>query len=177
MFRPKSRLKKWQGFFANGYLTVLTLSGLLDGIAFSFTPKPDCRAISFLAFLDGIIAIVDRFPTITTKLDNSGEGAIVEQQRTAVVHNEASTPKILPQELVDRVGESASPLRRNYDDTINSESRFCRYRSVVLRVSNRILMVIHAALVVLSVAGAIELALAYRYTNPYVFPSATLYRV
>jgi hypothetical protein len=38
-----------------------------------------------------------------------------------------------------------------------------------LRVFNRVLMSLHVALVILSVAGAIELALTYRYTNPYEF--------
>jgi hypothetical protein len=32
-------------------------------------------------------------------------------------------------------------------------------------------MSLHVALVILSVAGAIELVLTYRYINPYVFSS------
>jgi hypothetical protein len=125
---------KWHGFFANAYLIILTLCGLIDGIAFSFTPKPDTTAISFLSFFDGIVALIDHF-------------------------------RIKNIQSVD-TSDSLIPERGNAIVKSKSRSRRCVYGA--LRVCNRVLMSLHIALVILSVAGAIELALTYRYTNPYV---------
>jgi hypothetical protein len=61
MCYPTFRTKKCLDIFAAGYLVILTLAGFIDGVAFSFTPKPDATVISFLAFLDGLSAIVHNF--------------------------------------------------------------------------------------------------------------------
>jgi hypothetical protein len=137
VFRQMSRqnlpAKRWYSFFANGYLIILTVCGLIDGIAFCFTPKPDTVAISFFTFLDGIVAITNNY-------------------------------------LVNKVEPADSP---SFPETgsriIKPESRFRRRGYVALRVSNRILMAIHVVLVAITVAGAVELALTYSYTNPYVY--------
>jgi hypothetical protein len=134
MSRRNSQIDKWHGFFANGYLITLTLCGLIDGIAFSFTPKPDTTAISFLSSFDGIIALIDNF-----RIKNN---------------QSVDTPVSLLPEGGNGIVRSKSRPRR------------CGYGT--LRVSNRVLMSLHVILVILSVAGAIELALTYRYTNPYV---------
>jgi hypothetical protein len=128
-------VNKWHGFFANGYLIILTLCGLIDGIAFSFTPKPDTTAISFLSFFDGIAALIDKF-----RIKN-----------------------------IQSVDTSASLLPESSNGIVKSKPRFRRWGYAALRVSNRVLMSLHVLLIVLSVAGAIELALTYRYTNPYDF--------
>jgi len=135
MSRRNPAVNKWHGFFSNGYLIILSLCGLIDGIAFCFTPKPDTTAISFLSFFDGIVALIDNF----------------QIKNIQSVDNSVS---LLP-ESGNGIGKSKSRSRR------------CGYGA--LRVSNRVLMGLHIALVILSVAGAIELALTYRYANPYVF--------
>lgn len=149
---------------------MLALSGLLDGIAFSFTPKSDTTAISFLAFLDGIAAIINNFLTNKIQSVELNEGSIIAQHRTDTAYNDSSVPKTY-QALTGNANTSASVSPEGCNKTINSGSRFRRCGFTTLRVSNRILMVIHALLLVLSVAGAIELALTYRFANPYVFPS------
>ena len=47
---------------------MVALSGLIDGIAFAFTLKPDTRAVAFLAFIDGTIGIISM--VITAKKSN-----------------------------------------------------------------------------------------------------------
>jgi hypothetical protein len=128
-------VRKWHGLFANGYLIILTICGLIDGIAFSFTPKPDTTAISFLSFFDGVVAIFNHL-----RIKN-----------------------------IQPVDTSASLLPESGNRIFKSKSRFRRCGYAALRVSNRVLMSLHVVLIILSVAGAIELALTYRYTNPYDF--------
>jgi hypothetical protein len=130
-------VNKWHRFFANGYPIILTLCGLIDGIAFSFTPKPDTTSISFLSFFDGIVALINNF-----RIKN-----------------------------IESVDTSASLLPESGNGIVKSKSRSRRCGYGALRVFNRVLMSLHVALVILSVAGAIELALTYRYINPYVFSS------
>jgi hypothetical protein len=43
-----------------------------------------------------------------------------------------------------------------------------RYLSTLLRTGNRILMTLHMLFLILSTSGSIQLALLYRYSNPYV---------
>lgn len=59
---------------------------------------------------------------------------------------------------------SQGQLPKTYSSSQRTRSRRCGYG--VLRIGNRILMVLHSLLVLISVAGAIELAIAYRYSNP-----------
>jgi hypothetical protein len=67
-----------------------------------------------------------------------------------------------------RKSSSAYYVESNVDSSINNTSkaswRSCGYYS--LRVINRILMVFHGVLILLSMAGSIELALTFRYENP-----------
>jgi hypothetical protein len=133
MSRRNPLVNKWHDFFANGYLVILTLCGLINGIAFSCTPKPDTVAISFLSFFDGIVALIDNFRIKT----------------------------------IQSVHTSASLLPENGNGIVKSKSPFRRCGYAALRISNRVLMSLHVVLIVLSVAGAIELALTYRYINPY----------
>lgn len=154
---------KWSDIIGTGYLALLTLAGCMDGVLFAFTPKADTIAVSFLAFLDGVSVIVYKF------YEKGSQGA--DQNAAAGVQYQNVSPKNGPtassQDLEFEIGsEDIIPKPTSTNKRQNSRLRRCGVTT--LKVFNRILMVIHAALVILSVVGAVELALTYRYANPYV---------
>lgn len=160
------RTRKWTDIFGTAYLIILTLAGLMDGIAYSFTPKPDTIAISFLAFADGVAAMVYKFGAKGSQVGVSWTALAAARYQTvpSQIHSLASS-----QDLGRITGvETTISEAHNAAKVHRSRLRSCGYAT--LKVLNRILMVIHAALVILSVMGAVVLALTYRFPNPYVKP-------
>ena len=155
--------QRWMRRARSGYLILVTLSGLVDGVAFSFTPKPDTTAIAFLAFIDGSIGIIQ------IKLANEEINQKATQRSPGHQSDENVQSSAAAESASHRLFES------EYCETSNSETvmesakhnlrsrRFCRG---FLKISNRVLMAIHVLIVVISTSGAIELALLYRYENP-----------
>lgn len=155
--------KRWMSRACCGYLIVVTLSGLVDGVAFCFTPKPDTTATAFLAFIDGSVGIIKmKLASEETHQKVTQRGP--EQQNDADIQNSSAAGSA-----------SHTIFESEYCETSNTEmvmgsrkhnSRFRKFCRVFLEISNRILMALHTLFVVISAAGAIELALLYRYENP-----------
>ena len=146
----------WHNIFFYLYLAVLTLCGLIDGIAFCLTPKSDTIAIAFLAFIDGVISAI--------YLAVSGLEREPNVLPLAIIADQTSIPIALTGKDAATRLPSQGSLPGSYFSRRRSRSRKCGHRS--LRIGNRALMSLHSLLVLISVAGAIELALAYHYTNP-----------
>jgi hypothetical protein len=171
----RSPARKCYSFFSHAYLITLSVSGLIDGIAFTFTSKPDALAISFLTFLGGIVAVVHNILRYVNKPEDLPENFII----THDVHNNSTRLMFAPQTPaeIDNVIMPVLVSTENQDHATEARSWFCKPGVKWFRILNRVFMFVHAALVILSVVGAIELALTYRYTNPYVLPSRTHYDI
>lgn len=144
----------WHNVFLYLYIVVLTLSGIIGGVAFCMTPKPDSIAVEFLAFLDGVggiiyitIAQTEQEPSLLPQIVSEGQNNISPTGKDSAVRISSYTNSL-----------DITP------DSRQLKPRSCQYRT--LRIGNRILMVLHSLLVLISVAGAIELAVAYQHTNP-----------
>ena len=144
----------WHNVFLYLYIVVLTLSGIIGGVAFCMTPKPDSIAVELLAFLDGVggiiyitIAQTEQEPSLLPQIVSEGQNNISPTGKDSAVRISSYTNSL-----------DITP------DSRRLKSRSCQYRT--LRIGNRILMVLHSLLVLISVAGAIELAVAYQHTNP-----------
>ena len=145
---------------------MVALSGLIDGIAFAFTPKSDTRAVTFLAFIDGTIGILPM--VITGKKSNPHDprdGLIGVQQYLAPPQKSHAMMDSAPH-TVTEAERLADVQPSNRQNSAKEHSRLRKSFHVFLRVGNRCLIVLHCLFSVISTAGAIELALLYRYTNP-----------
>lgn len=148
------------------YPVILTVAGFIDGAAFSFTPLPDATVISFFAFLDGLSVIVHDLYGRRPKLSGTWNAPISLRYRNVAKQDPTSVP-VFPLSEGDEDGVEGTSFDI-HSTKHGRQSRLRRYGCTAFRVSNRILMVIHAAVLILSMAGAVELALAYRFANPYV---------
>jgi len=156
--------KPWMSRVRWAYLIIVTLCGLADGIAFCFPPKPDTAVIAILAFINGSVIIM-KMKFMDKKIVETVIQHSPEQQSDTNFQKYPLTAK------------SASPTISENDDygITNTESvvisqkpksRSCKFCRGFWVIGIRILMVLHAFFVIISVAGAIELALLYRYYNP-----------
>jgi hypothetical protein len=145
----------WHNYFLYLYLLVLALSGFIGGVAFCFTPKIDTTAVAFLACFDSVIGMI-----YITSADMGKESNLPNHTASADQSNITLSVKT--------AAARAAPSQGNflYRDSSGQRSKSRKCRSDGLRISNRILMILHSLLFLLSVAGAIELAMAYRYNNP-----------
>lgn len=112
-------------------------------VCYSFTPKPDATAIQFLIFFAGLTGVGSLF---FLRPKNSTEGL------------GQNNPEFEGRQL-----EREDDINKRY--TTARASRFCLS---FWRIFNRFLKVVHWAMSVMFIAGAMTLALSYRFTNPYV---------
>lgn len=148
------------------YWITLTLSGFLCLVCYSFTPKPDVIAIQLLIFFAGLTG-VGILHVLHAKYSKESlcqssleiEGTHLESEDNSNKHY--TTARVSPILITD----SCTSLRERHQ---NYRSRFSRFCFSFWRVFNRFLKVVHWAMSVIFIAGAITLALSYRFTNPYV---------
>lgn len=156
MYLRKVRTIGWHDLFLHAYLIIVILAGFIGGVAFCFATKPDSSAVAFLAFIDGLIGAVYKF--ITAK-ENKTRLLQYSSSSTSDRGNNASTQKRdIAETIIRREAESIR--------TPNPDYKCRKLGRKFSRQVNRVLMVIHSLLVLISVAGAIELAIAYSYKNP-----------
>ncbi len=168
MCYPQLLTKRWSDVLLTGYLVILTFAGFIDGVALSFTPKPDATAISFIAFLDGLTAIVHKLCARNTqKLDPCATPALLQHQIVGT-QTPPSVSKHPLRGLETDITSTERILPEARSTTNRHQSRLRRCGYATLKVCNRVLMGLHTIFVILSIFGTIELALTYRYTNPYV---------
>lgn len=142
---------------------LVSLMGLHSPLRQSLT----LRLFHFLS-LDGISAIVHIFYMKGSEAAGPWKAPTGPRYQTVAAQCPSSAPKPSPpgpEGDITGVERSSSKL---CSTTKRNKSRLRRCGCTTLKVCNRIFMVIHTALVILSVAGAMELALTYRFTNPYV---------
>lgn len=144
----------WHNHFLCTYLVVLTLSGFIGGVAFCFTPKPDTTAVAFIACFDGVISMI-----YIILADTERQSSLPHHTASAVQSNIALTVKAAG-------AKTASQSNFIHRDSSGQHPKSRKCRSGAFRIGNRILMMLHSLLVLMSVAGAIELAMAYRHNNP-----------
>ena len=142
------------------------------GIGYSFTPKPDVVAVHFLIFLNGLTGVVAVFllqgrvkagliqgymedtRALSSEVNNIDSATAAHKLPGTVDGAEISLHGIDP--------GLAIPISARQRNRASSYClRFCK-------ILNRFLKFVHWAMSVMFVAGAINLALTYRFTNPYV---------
>lgn len=170
--RTRTFRKSWYLGCTYTYWTTLALSGFICGISYSFTPKPDVTAIHFFIFLNGLTGVASLFLRRACAKGSPVQGH-VEDTRVISSEVEATNYTMAPRkpsENIDGPEISLSgidpTLRR--PASMRQPNRVSRYCLSFWKVSNRFLKSVHWAMSVLFIAGAINLALAYRFTNPYV---------
>lgn len=149
--------KRWFLWLAYVYWITITLSGFICAVCYSFTPKPDVTAIHFLIFFAGLtgVGILFVLPTKHSKRD-PGESALQFEGRH--LESEENTNNR------DTITSLRGPELRRMKPR-GRASRLCLSFS---RIFNRFLKVVHWAMSVIFIAGAITLASSYHFTNPYV---------
>jgi hypothetical protein len=153
---PSKHHGKRRRGFKYAYWIILTLCGLMAGIAYAFTPKPDCVAVEILAFLDAAAALFCIQVARTKKLiddqivASSSAGNLIDQSHPGTVPKHPSTPAI----------------ERSQDEAQLAPRRVPGWLSKTFRIINRFLRVVHVLFSILAVNGAIQLALDYRFENP-----------
>ena len=133
-------------FFRHLYWALLSLCGLIAGIAYSRTPKPECAAVEIIAFLHATGALLFLFLAKEAEFDHQSVNCTHE-----IDSRNSLTANVSP--FVERVGRWKSPALPTW---VSKPSR----------IVNRFLMVLHVLLSILAVSGAIQLALLYRFANP-----------
>lgn len=154
---PSKHHRKWRRGFKYAYWIILTLCGLMGGIAYAFTPKPDCVAVEILAFLDAAAALFCLQVARRKKFSDdqivasSSAGNLIDQSHPGTVPKHPSAHAIEPPQ-----DEAQLAPRR----------RVPGWLSKTFRIVNRFLRVVHVLFSILAVNGAIQLALDYRFENP-----------
>ena len=110
----------WHNVFLYLYIVVLTLSGIIAGVAFCLTPKPDSIAVAFFAFLDGVSGIIyitiaqtEREPSLLPRIVSEGQNNISLAGKDSAVRISSFTNS-----------PDTTPGSRRL------KSRSCRYRTV-----------------------------------------------
>lgn len=159
--------KRWFLWLAYVYWITLTLSGFMCGICYSFTPKPDVIAIQFFIFFTaltgvGILFVMHKNHSEQSLIQSSleFEGGHVESEDNT---NKFDTrARVFPAPNADSDTHAGGPELRSQ----KYRGRVSRYCLTFGRIFNRFLKVVHWVMSVMFVAGAITLALSYRFTNP-----------
>lgn len=145
---------------------MVTLSGLIDGIALAFTPKPDTTGAAFLAFIDGAVGIIYR--VIAAKKSNTHDSrcnATGTQQNLVPSQKSVTTTDSAPH-TITQIERSTNVQASDRHNDPRKQSRLLQCCSGFVTVGNRCLMVLHCLFSIISTAGAVELALVYIYANP-----------
>lgn len=142
------------------YWITVTLSGFMCGVSYAFTPKPDTSAIQFLSFLVGMISLA---ALLYLHRNRSKESLILQTGGNA--NKDAATVSHELPTFVDGADLAATNLLSRRARRSTRSSRFC---FSFCRIINRFLKVVHWAMSILFISGAITLALTYRFSNPYV---------
>lgn len=155
---------KWYLRFSLFYWISTSLSGFICGIAFTFTPKPDVVAIEFLVFFSALTAVMY---LIFTKQSQPREALVNRQDlHEAMIiqssSNEHSTTIPGDHQHIAKFDSSQRGEPR-WPQRGRRCSRLCLR---ICKIFNRFLKVVHWGFSVLFIAGAIVLALSYRFSNP-----------
>lgn len=142
------------------YWITVTLSGFMCGVGYAFTPKHDTTAIQFLSFLAGMISLAALFYLHRTRFSEN----LILQSDGNSNKDAATTSHELPT-FADGAEPAAISLLSRQAKRSTRGSRFCLS---FCRIINRFLKVVHWAMSIMFISGAITLALTYRYPNPYV---------
>jgi hypothetical protein len=99
-------------------------------------------------------------------ISQHGNGTNTEERDVPVVQKNFSTMDSSSQTITGTERLVDMQVSETFNIARIRQSRIRKCSHGFLRVGNRFLMVLHCLLVLISTAGAIELALLYRYTNP-----------
>lgn len=136
------------------------------GVGYALTPKSDTAAIQFLSFVVGMISLIALFYLHRNWLRES----LILQSDDNANKDFAATGHELPT-FTDGAGPAPRSLLSRRARRSTRGSRFC---FSFCRIINRFLKVVHWAMSILFISGAITLALTYRYSNPYVICSCSV---
>lgn len=167
--RTRAFKKRWTLWLTYVYWITLTLSGFMCGVCYSLTPKPDTTAVQFLICFTGLTGVGFIF-ILNTKHAREARGQIrleaegIHLEGEENINKQDMTARILSDPTVDSQ-TSPGELRLIRQKHSGRASRFCLS---FWRKFNRFLKAIHWAMSVMFIAGAITLALTYRFSNPYV---------
>ena len=152
--------KRFYAWLTYLYWITVTLSGFMCGVGYAFTPKPDTTAIEFLSFLVGMISLA----ALSYLHRNQFRESLILQNDGNSNKDAPTTSHELPK-FAHGAEPAATSLPSRQARRSTRGSRFC---FSFCRIINRFLKVVHWAMSILFISGAITLALAYRYPNPYV---------
>lgn len=164
MYKKRPSSKSQRRIFLKLYLVVVTLAGAIDAFAFALVPKPDTSVLSFLAFLDGTLAILYQLQE-----RNAGYFQIPDNDHTetTVIVWQTQCLSMVPIPAPTTTAENPSFETQQHKPT--RAPFHWQHTFVLLERLNVALMAIHATWVIFSTIGATELAMIHRYPNPYVF--------
>ena len=156
--------KKWYIKFSYLYWITIALSGFICGVAYAFTPKPDVVAVGFLVFFSASSAVISLICMQRSQnKENFMRGHSGYEAR--ILQSGSNTDSTTIQENLQftddpSINRTEQPLR------LQRGRRCSRLCFNFWKILNRFLKVIHWAFSVLFIAGAITLALSYRFSNP-----------
>lgn len=130
------------------------------GVGYAITPKSDTSAIQFLSFVVGMVSLAALFCLHRNRFRESS----TFQSDDNANKDDAATDHELPR-FADGAEPASTNLLSRHAKRSTRGSRFC---FSFFRIINRFLKVVHWAMSILFISGAITLALTYRYSNPYV---------
>lgn len=134
------------------HLSVCVATGFATGVCHAIVPKPDTAIVDFLSFFQGLIALAYHGLVLKKRTQD-------RSQSLDVVSN---SPRRDPSPKLSATVLSAYKSR----DTSNGRRhrRSCAHRAITS--FNVLLLIIHMTVLILFTAGAIQLAMLYRYQNP-----------
>ncbi|MCJ1466842.1 hypothetical protein MMC07_005463 [Pseudocyphellaria aurata] len=156
--------KRWFLWLSYIYWITLTLSGFMCAVCYSFTPKPDVTAIQFLIFFAGLTGLGVIFVSGSVEASRQNRSGSKDGHLEIVDDTDINftTARVLSDSTVDFNTSIEEPEMRHQ----RHRGRAARFFLSSGRILNRFLKVVHWAMSVMFIAGAITLALSYRFENP-----------
>lgn len=161
--------ERWALWLTYVYWITLTFSGFMSGVCYSLTPKPDTIAIQFLICFTGLTGVgfifflhTEHSREAPNHIRLEAEGIHPEGEEN--INKQDTTARILSDPTIDSE-TSPGELQLTCQKHSGRASRLCLSFS---RIFNRFLKALHWAMSIMFIAGAITLALTYRFANPYV---------
>lgn len=163
--RTRTFRKQWYIRFSYLYWITITLSGFMCGVAYALTPKPDVVAVGFLISFSASTAVISLLYMQQSHFqENSTRGHVEYEVR--IPPSGSNTDGTTIQENLQYT-DDPDIIRTDQPPRLQRGRRYCsRFCFNFWKIFNRFLKVIHWAFSVLFIAGAIGLALSYRFSNP-----------
>lgn len=145
------------------YWIAIALSGLVCGVAYTFTPKPDVVVIELLGFFSASTAVMCLFSmqrsqsTEYSLLRHAGRELDFLRRNTR--KNGTNTQENLP-------FDDSGSIPGGRSGWVQNGRRCSGIFFISLKILNRILKGLHWISSILFIVGAIGLALSYRFSNP-----------